>query len=210
MIILSTEFLNIQGNDSDAFSFQIFWHVTFPISRFIRISSTTFEEKGEKESGNERGRVEAEREGGRKFDLSAGMEEGGGEGWTGSSRDCALICVRYRPPLASVPSSSFSSRPIPPFLFPLLPRGRRIDKHRDATVHDSICRNKIKTAPSNSSSSFFLSLYFSSYIYKLSRANRGKFITNILFKCFEREKKRKRRKEKRRTIRFNTCFVLAN
>lgn len=78
MIILSTEFLNIQGNDSDAFPFQIFWHITFPISRFIRISSTTFEEKGEKESGNERGRVEAEREGGRKFDLSAGMEEGGG------------------------------------------------------------------------------------------------------------------------------------
>lgn len=56
--------------------------------------------------------------------------------------------VRYRPPLASVSSSSFSSRPTLSFLFSW-PGGRgRIDKQggwQGCNVHDSIRRNKIKT-----------------------------------------------------------------
>lgn len=59
------------------FKYSFFFVLLFPIENHDLFKfSTTFEERGEKE----RGGVGAEREGGRKFDLSAGMEEGGGQG----------------------------------------------------------------------------------------------------------------------------------
>lgn len=104
--------------------------------------------------------------------------------------------VRYRPPLASVSSSSFSSRPTPSFS-PGRGRGR-IDKQggwQGCNVHDSICRNKIKTALSLSlflrffllPSTFHLPSQIVEYI--------GEFITNasyLLSLYRSREEKKKR------------------
>lgn len=104
--------------------------------------------------------------------------------------------VRYRPPLASVSSSSFSSRPTPSFS-PGRGRGR-IDKQggwQGCNVHDSICRNKIKTALSLSLSLRFFLLPSTFHLPSQIVEYIGEFITNasyLLSLYRSREEKKKR------------------
>lgn len=158
--------------------------IAFP--NFRRERSTTRSLKGKKKRNSERSDLFRGEQGKAGGDVEPGGGErkiwslGGDGGVDREQQRLRPYLVRYRPPLASVSSSSFSSRPTPSFS-PERGRGR-IDKQggwQGCNVHDSICRNKIKTALSLSLSPILPSPLYLPFTFTNRRIHR-----RIYYECF--------------------------